>query len=285
MFPPLTINLFPFQVDPNIPGSPGGNSGGAGRVCLPEYIKLGYIPTNCTAGSAPVSRSMNYWHSDLAISNAAFVLGEKEDAGMLRARSRNWKNLYDGKTGHFRPKLFNGSFQSGFDEFAWGPGPGYTEAGPWQYRFEVPYDPPALQDAFKASGFDGCDLIQRANTINGAFHFGGYGSEIHEMSEMAINCWGQWELNNQPVWALQHMQVGFSSSVTGKCAGQAQKWLRQSNSLLKATSEMYPGDEDNGSMGAWFIFNMLGLYPLSPGRYVITYSVYIQSMFSVKVSR
>ena len=28
---------------------------------------------------------------------------------------------------------------------------------------------------------------------------------------------------------------------------------------------MYPGDEDNGSMGAWFIFNMLGLYPLSPG--------------------
>ena len=30
-----------------------------------------------------------------------------------------------------------------------------------------------------------------------AYHLGGYGAEIHEMSEMAINCWGQWELNNQ----------------------------------------------------------------------------------------
>ena len=88
---------------------------------------------------------------------------------------------------------------------------------------------------------------------------------------MAINCWGQWELNNQPVWALEHMQVGFDTSVTGKCAGQAQKWLRQSNSMLNAGAEMYPGDEDNGSMGAWFIFNMLGFYPMSPasGSYII----------------
>ena len=83
----------------------------------------------------------------------------------------------------------------------------YTEAGPWQYRVEVPYDPMSLKAALNASGYDGCDIIQQANSIGGAFHFGGYGSEIHEMSEMAINCWGQWELNNQPVWALQHMQV------------------------------------------------------------------------------
>merc|ERR1712039_760180 len=82
---------------------------------------------------------------------------------------------------------------------------------------------------------------------------------------------GQWELNNQPVWALEHMQVGFDTVVTGKCAHQAQKWLRQSNSLLSSGADMYPGDEDNGSMGAWFIMNMLGIYPLSPasGNYVI----------------
>merc|ERR1711908_34685 len=45
----------------------------------------------------------------------------------------------------------------------------------------------------------------------------------------------------------------------------AQRWLRESNRMLSAGAEMYPGDEDNGSMGAWFLFNMLGLYPLSPG--------------------
>ena len=49
------------MVDPMIPGSQGNNSGGAGRVCLPQYEKLGYIPTSCS--DAQVSRSMNYWHS------------------------------------------------------------------------------------------------------------------------------------------------------------------------------------------------------------------------------
>ena len=69
------------------------------------------------------------------------------------------------------------------------------------------YDPKGLQKAFKSMGYDGCDIIQEANTILPIFHDGGYGEEIHEMSEMAINCWGQWELDNQPVWILQHMQV------------------------------------------------------------------------------
>lgn len=250
-----------------------------GRVCLEEYLRLGYISNNCS--DAQVSRSMNYWHSDYALGNAARFLGKdtlrsidpsfENDAEVLTERSKNWIKLLDPETGFFRLKDSNGSFVSGFDEFAWGPKPGYTEAGPWQYRVEVPYDPKGLQAAFKAMGLNGCDIVQEANQIPSIFHIGGYGTEIHEMSEMAMNCWGQWELDNQPVWALQHMQVAFDDDVTGKCASQAQNWLRKSNSLLTGGADMYPGDEDNGSMGAWFIMNMLGFYPLSPasGNYVI----------------
>ena len=58
--------------------------------------------------------------------------------------------------------------------------PGYTEAGAWQYRVEVPYDPTGLYLALKGMGYDGCDIIQEANTMQGAFHAGGYGGEIHE---------------------------------------------------------------------------------------------------------
>jgi hypothetical protein len=87
---------------------------------------------------------------------------------------------------------------------------------------EVPYDPQALQAALKGMGLDGCDIVQQANLMPSSFHAGGYGNIIHEMSEMAVNCWGQWELNNQPVWAMQHMQVAFDSAVNGRCARQAQ---------------------------------------------------------------
>lgn len=73
------------------------------------------------------------------------------------------------------------------------------------------------------------------------------------------------------MWALQITQVAFDTSVTGRCAQQAQKWLRQSNTLFRADPTMFCGDEDNGSMGAWYIFNVLGLSPLSPasGNYTL----------------
>jgi putative alpha-1,2-mannosidase len=66
-------------------------------------------------------------------------------------------------------------------------------------------------------------------------------------------------------------QVAFDTEVNGTCAQQAQTWLRQSVSLFRPGASMFPGDEDNGSMGAWFILNALGLYPLSPasGEFVL----------------
>ena len=79
------------------------------------------------------------------------------------------------------------------------------------------------------------------------------------------------ELNNQPAWAVQIMGVAMGAAVNSSCAQRAQARLRRSAGLFRAAADMFPGDEDNGSMGAWYIFNALGIYPLSPasGRYVL----------------
>jgi predicted alpha-1,2-mannosidase len=235
----------------------------------PDYVALGYIPYE--SGGTMVSDTLLNLHADWAVAQAAQRLGFDGDAAVLLARAANFSKQLDPSRGFFVPRLRSGAFVTDFDEFAWGPGPGFTEAGPWQYRVEVPYDPQGLKTALAAIGLDGCDVIQQANTIPSTYHAGGYGNVIHEQSEMASNCWAQWELNNQPVWALQHMQVAFDSSVSGKCASQAQAWLRRSATLFTAGADMFPGDEDNGSMGAWYIFNAIGLYPLSPasGNFVL----------------
>ena len=62
-----------------------------------------------------------------------------------------------------------------------------------------------------------------------------------------------------------------NDGVAGACAQRAQPRLRRSASLFQASARMFPGDEDNGSMGAWFILNSLGLYPLAPasGNYLL----------------
>lgn len=163
-------------------------SGGyAGRACLANYLQLGYLSSDGGC-DAVVSRSLNYLHSDWALSQAATALGLPDDAALLLARSRNWSALLEPTTGFLRPRDSAGAWAPGFDEFAWGPSAGYTEAGPWQYRLEVPYDPQGLKTALAAIGQDACDVVQQANLLPSAFHMGGYGDEIHEQTEMVRSC-------------------------------------------------------------------------------------------------
>ena len=42
--------------------------------------------------------------------------------------------------------------------------------------------------------------------------------------------------------------------------------------LFEPTITGFPGDEDNGSMSSWYLFSVMGFYPLNPasGEYVIS---------------
>jgi putative alpha-1,2-mannosidase len=91
------------------------------------------------------------------------------------------------------------------------------------------------------------------------FHVGVYGTEIHEMSEMAAVPFGQYAHSNQPV---HHLLYIFAH------AGRpdlTQFWVRKVMRDLY-TPETFAGDEDTGSMSAWFVLSALGFYPLCPGR-------------------
>jgi putative alpha-1,2-mannosidase len=91
------------------------------------------------------------------------------------------------------------------------------------------------------------------------FHVGVYGTEIHEMSEMAAVPFGQYAHSNQPV---HHLLYLFSH------AGRpdlAQLWVRKVMQTLY-TPDTFAGDEDTGSMSAWFVLSALGFYPICPGK-------------------
>jgi len=206
------------------------------------------------------------------VGTSSAVVSYDECASKLAARASNWSLLLNPRTAFLAPRARTGEFDDeAFDEFAWGDGEGYTEAGPWQYRLEVPYAPASLQASLASLGVNGSQVVEDANNMGSWFHAGSYGAPIHEQYEMAANCWGQWEFNNQPVWALQHMQVAFGASEVGGVsakrgsASRAQAWIRKTMAeLFTPNADMFPGDEDNGSMAAWFLLNAIGLYPLSP---------------------
>jgi predicted alpha-1,2-mannosidase len=242
---------------------------GVGRVCIESYLQYGYIPRGAgmtTGGTCSeiVSRSLNYLQSDYAIGQAARKLGFRSDAAVLATRAANFSSIFNAETGFFRSRSINTQkWTTPFDQYDWGGD--YTESGPWQYRFYLPYDPAGLAALYTASGRDMCAELDAAqNAPTSTFHVTGYGSEIHEQTEMPDHCWGQYAHNNQPVHHMlyMYMYAGHKNA----CAARGQFFIRKVLSTLYTSgSDMFAGDEDNGEMGAWYVLSSLGLYSLSPG--------------------
>jgi predicted alpha-1,2-mannosidase len=90
---------------------------------------------------------------------------------------------------------------------------------------------------------------------------GTYPTEIHEMTEMAAVDFGQYAHSNQPVHHVLYLYA---------CAGKPSKtqyWVRRVlNELYSSKPDGFAGDEDNGEMSAWYVFNALGFYPFCPGH-------------------
>jgi putative alpha-1,2-mannosidase len=101
--------------------------------------------------------------------------------------------------------------------------------------------------------------LEQMLTMPPDFNVGVYGQEIHEMSEMAAVPFGQYAQSNQPV---HHVLYLFASA--GR-PDRTRYWVRKVMQELY-TSQAFPGDEDTGSMAAWFIFSSLGFYPACPGK-------------------
>ena len=93
------------------------------------------------------------------------------------------------------------------------------------------------------------------------FETTGYGYEIHEMSEMATAPFGQIAISNQPSFHIPYL---FRYSDYPDYTALLIKTLRQK--AFHPSWQAYPGDEDNGSLSAWYIWSALGFYPICPGK-------------------
>ncbi|RYG55009.1 glycoside hydrolase family 92 protein, partial [bacterium] len=206
---------------------------------------------------------LDFAYDDFCVSQVAAALGKTEDAARYSKRALNYRNIYDPSVGFMRAKEENGTWRANFNQYEWG-GP-YVEGGPWQSTWAVQQDPAGMIDLFGGRQKFAAKLDQLM-TEPPRYDIGGYGSEIHEITEMAvIKGFGQYGHGNQPV---HHILSLFTS------AGEpwkTQYWTRRVMNELYSP-QGFAGDEDNGEMGAWYVLNAMGIYPLTPGRpeYVLT---------------
>ena len=226
-----------------------------GRDGLEAFKTLGYVSDEYRES---VNKTLDYAYGDFCISRVSDALGETEISKRLLESAQKYRNLFDPETGFMRARNRAGERRADFSEFDWGGD--YTEGGPWQNSFAVYHDFYGYAQLLGGRE-EFLSFIQRLFDTPPYFKEKGYNCEIHEMTEMVLeNGFGQCALSNQPSF---HVPYLFS------CMGDRDStayWVKRCvNELFDADSAGFPGDEDNGSMAAWFVFSALGFYPVCPG--------------------
>jgi predicted alpha-1,2-mannosidase len=233
--------------------TPGDPAKGYGRVGLEQYLKLQYVPAQVTQS---VAETVDAAYGDFCIAQVARALGKEGDYAIFMKRSENWRHVYDAEVKFFRGKNEDGSWLTPFNPFTWGSP--YVEGAAWQHRWDAPQNLHSLIEQIGGET-EAAKALQEMLSTPPIFHVGVYGVEIHEMSEMAAVPFGQYAHSNQPV---HHLLYIFAH------AGRpdlTQLWVRKVMQSLY-TPDTFAGDEDTGSMSAWFVLSALGFYPVCPGK-------------------
>ena len=227
-----------------------------GREGVREYLKYGYVPKDKFNHSVNLTLDADY--GNFCIAQVAKVLGKDDDAAEYMRRTVGYRRLFDKESGFMRGRTSDGKMTEPFDPFEWGGD--YTEGCAWQSSFAVPHDIDGLAELY--GGKD--NLIKKLDELfetPPVFRVGAYRSEIHEMSEMAAADFGQCAISNQPSFHIPYLYAAL---------GQTEKteyWVKRiCREAFSFEDDGFPGDEDNGSMAAWYILSTLGIYDICPGK-------------------
>jgi predicted alpha-1,2-mannosidase len=234
------------------------------RGHLESYVSRGYIGYDESDIGVPLTQE--YATDDAAVAQVARLLGHDDAAAMLERRAGGWRNLLDPQTKFLRPRTKDGSWvnptQGGPVALPWRPelSDGYQEATGWQALWAEPQDVAGLFDAIggrdvarrRLAAFFATALNQPAAPIvpaaqqQGSF-FGIYyvGNQYTPANETDL--WAPWYFD----WAGQPWKT--------------QKVVRAEMSVYDATPRGLPGNDDAGSMSAWYVLAALGLYHAAPG--------------------
>ena len=226
-----------------------------GRHGLAQYQELGYLSTDFHES---VSHTLDYAYSDFCISTCAAKLGQEDLAQTYAQYAKNYQNLFDSETGYMRARDVDGNFRPDFSPYSWGRD--YAECSAIQASLGVLHDISGLSQLMGGKEAFSNYLLKACQSLP-LFETTGYGYEIHEMSEMATAPFGQLAISNQPSFHIPYL---FRYSNYPQYTSLLIKTLRQKS--FRAGWDAYPGDEDNGSLSAWYVWSALGLYPTCPGK-------------------
>jgi predicted alpha-1,2-mannosidase len=221
------------------------------------YKKYGYVPEDLNSNSA--SKTLEYAYDDWTIYKFAQKLGEKKTASEFLIRANSFKNIFDTGTHFFRAKNSDGSLKASFDPLSVA-NQGYIEGNAWNYSLYVPHD---IKGFIKLLG----RKEKLITWLDSLFTFDlpeKYFGESEDVTKVGmIGCYVH---GNEPSHHVPYMYC-FAGA-----PWKTQERIHQIvNTMYKPEPHGLCGNDDCGQMSAWYIFSVIGFYPVAPGsnQYVI----------------
>lgn len=221
----------------------------SGRRGIKGYLQYGYSPTEL--GKEAVSQTLEYAWADHSISLLAEALNKPEDQLLFKKHADFYKNVWNPRTQYFQSKSIDGNFVTLFDPLQltytdWNNEytKDYVEGSALQWRWAVPFDPDGLIGLFKDKNYfvkELNDFFEKSNPKKAAWIPGSY----------------YWHGNQPDIHAAYLFNSADRPDLT-------QKWVRW---ILKNKYDNsyvgIDGNDDAGTLSAWYIFSSLGFYPIA----------------------
>lgn len=224
------------------------------RPGLKDYIEKGYLNTN---DRGPVSTTQEYNASDYSISLLAKALGKKEDYLRLKNRSLSYRKLFDKNLKLLRPRLADGKWYEPFDPVSganFQENVGFIEGNAWQYAFMVPHD------------IKGLIQLMGGNK--------GFSNQLQKVFDSK-----QFDMANEPDIAYPYL-FNYIKGEEFKSQNLVKKLVRD---YFRNKPKGLPGNDDTGTMSAWLVYSMMGIYPIVPGEPIYTITTPMFDKITIKL--
>jgi len=190
------------------------------------YHSIGYVPVDKTAES--VSRTIEFGIDDYCVAQMAKEMKKTDDYTRFMQNSKNYKNLYNPSTGFFAPRMYNGDWNA--DATA-----GFTEGSKWTYLFGAMHDPRGMIELFGGNKAFASKLTENFE-----------GNHYRHDNEPGHHYIYLFDFCGEP-WKTQEL-------------------IRKHTSIENFRNQPVGinGNDDCGQMSAWYIFGVMGFYPVVP---------------------
>ena len=196
------------------------------RPYLNEYINDGHTFA---------SMALEYCSSDFAIAQfAKNAISNNKDYLFFKKRSQNWKNLYNPKTKWLNSRYPNGVWKDKTHD--------WREGTYKNYFWMVPHNLSTLIDTIGGKEFAEKRLDSLFTRLDADYHQDWFAA------------------GNEP-----DFQVPWIYNWVAKEQKTNDVISRIIDEMYSSDEDGLPGNDDLGTMGAWYVFASLGLYPLIPG--------------------